>query len=94
MNVTPPTFATMMVKMGDDGLVSGACHSTATLKAYRRSLHCSWYQFVSCILIMSTTTDFGEDGTLFFADWVASTLTHLQRSLRDCSLSPLILAHS
>ena len=47
-------FATMMVKMGDaDGLVSGACHSTAdTLRP----------------ALQIIKPEFGEDGTLLFAD--------------------------
>ena len=64
-------FATMMVKMGDaDGLVSGACHSTAnTLRPALQIIKTApGTKLVSAFFIMSTTTDFGEDGTLLFAD--------------------------
>ena len=56
-------FGTMMVKMGDaDGLVSGACHSTAdTLRPGTK--------LVSAFFVMCTDTpQFGTDGTLIFAD--------------------------
>lgn len=64
-------FATMMVKMGDaDGLVSGACHSTAnTLRPALQIIKTApGTKLVSAFFIMSTSTDFGEDGTLLFAD--------------------------
>ena len=64
-------FATMMVKMGDaDGLVSGACHSTAnTLRPALQIIKTApGTKLVSAFFIMSTSTGFGEDGTLLFAD--------------------------
>ncbi|WP_321970739.1 phosphate acetyltransferase [Paratractidigestivibacter sp.] len=65
-------FGTMMVKMGDaDGLVSGACHSTAnTLRPALQILKTApGTKLVSAFFIMCTKTpEFGEDGTLLFAD--------------------------
>ena len=65
-------FGTMMVKMGDaDGLVSGACHSTAN--ALRPALQilktAPGTKLVSAFFIMCTKSpEFGADGTLLFAD--------------------------
>ena len=64
-------FGTMMVKMGDaDGLVSGACHSTAdTLRPALQILKTApGTKLVSAFFIMCTNSDFGADGTLLFAD--------------------------
>ena len=65
-------FGTMMVKMGDaDGLVSGACHSTAnTLRPALQILKTApGTKLVSAFFIMCTKTpEFGADGTLLFAD--------------------------
>lgn len=65
-------FGTMMVKMGDaDGLVSGACHSTAnTLRPALQILKTApGTKLVSAFFIMcGDHADFGEDGTLLFAD--------------------------
>ncbi len=65
-------FGTMMVKMGDaDGLVSGACHSTAdTLRPALQILKTApGTRLVSAFMIMCTKTpEFGADGTLVFAD--------------------------
>ena len=65
-------FGTMMVKMGDaDGLVSGACHSTAdTLRPALQILKTApGTKLVSAFMIMCTQTEqFGADGTLVFAD--------------------------
>lgn len=65
-------FGTMMVKMGDaDGLVSGACHSTAnTLRPALQILKTApGTKLVSSFFIMCTpATEYGEDGTLLFAD--------------------------
>ncbi|MBE6469454.1 MAG: phosphate acetyltransferase [Coriobacteriaceae bacterium] len=65
-------FGTMMVKMGDaDGLVSGACHSTAdTLRPALQILKTApGTKLVSGFLVMCTQTpEFGADGTLIFAD--------------------------
>jgi len=65
-------FATMMVKMGDaDGLVSGACHSTAnTLRPALQILKTApGTKLVSAFFIMCTDeAEYGEDGTLLFAD--------------------------
>lgn len=64
-------FGTMMVKMGDaDGLVSGACHSTAnTLRPALQILKTApGTKLVSAFFVMCTSTDFGQDGTLMFAD--------------------------
>ena len=65
-------FGTMMVKMGDaDGLVSGACHSTAnTLRPALQILKTApGTKLVSAFFIMSTKTpEYGADGTLLFAD--------------------------
>ena len=65
-------FGTMMVKMGDaDGLVSGACHSTAnTLRPALQILKTApGTKLVSSFFIMCTpTTEYGENGTLLFAD--------------------------
>ena len=65
-------FATMMVKMGDaDGLVSGACHSTAdTLRPALQILKTApGTKLVSAFFVMCTDTpQFGTDGTLIFAD--------------------------
>ncbi|MDY4041914.1 MAG: phosphate acetyltransferase [Collinsella sp.] len=65
-------FGTMMVKMGDaDGLVSGACHSTAdTLRPALQILKTApGTKLVSGFLVMCTKTpEFGADGTLIFAD--------------------------
>ena len=65
-------YATMMVKMGDaDGLVSGACHSTAnTLRPALQILKTApGTKLVSSFFIMCTpATEYGEGGTLLFAD--------------------------
>ena len=65
-------FGTMMIKMGDaDGLVSGACHSTAnTLRPALQILKTApGTKLVSSFFIMCTpTAQYGEDGTLLFAD--------------------------
>ena len=65
-------FGTMMVKMGDaDGLVSGACHSTAdTLRPALQILKTApGTKLVSAFFVMCTDTpQFGTDGTLIFAD--------------------------
>ena len=62
-------FGTMMVKMGDaDGLVSGACHSTAdTMRQILKTAPGT--KLVSAFFVMCTDTpQFGTDGTLIFAD--------------------------
>ena len=65
-------FGTMMVKMGDaDGLVSGACHSTAnTLRPALQILKTApGTKLVSAFFIMCTKTpEYGAEGTLMFAD--------------------------
>lgn len=65
-------YGTMMVKMGDaDGLVSGACHSTAdTLRPALQILKTApGTKLVSAFFIMcADTPQFGTDGTLIFAD--------------------------
>ena len=64
-------FGTMMVKMGDaDGLVSGACHSTAnTLRPALQILKTApGTKLVSAFFIMCNVPEFGADGTLLFAD--------------------------
>lgn len=64
-------FGTMMVKLGDaDGLVSGACHSTAnTLRPALQILKTApGTKLVSSFFIMCTSTEYGEGGTLLFAD--------------------------
>lgn len=65
-------FGTMMVKMGDaDGLVSGACHSTAnTLRPALQILKTApGTKLVSAFFIMCTDkVEYGQDGTLLFAD--------------------------
>ena len=65
-------YGTMMVKMGDaDGLVSGACPSTAdTLRPALQILKTApGTKLVSAFFIMCTSTpQFGTDGTLIFAD--------------------------
>lgn len=65
-------YGTMMVKMGDaDGLVSGACHSTAnTLRPALQILKTApGTKLVSAFFVMCTQTpQYGADGTLIFAD--------------------------
>lgn len=64
-------FGTMMIKCGDaDGLVSGACHSTAnTLRPALQILKTApGTKLVSSFFIMCTPTEYGEEGTLLFAD--------------------------
>ena len=65
-------YATMMVKMGDaDGLVSGACHSTAnTLRPALQILKTApGTKLVSAFFIMCTgKEEYGENGTLLLAD--------------------------
>ena len=65
-------YGTMMIKMGDaDGLVSGACHSTAnTLRPALQILKTApGTKLVSSFFIMCTpATEYGEGGTLLFAD--------------------------
>ncbi len=66
------TFAVMMVKMGDaDGVVSGACHSTAnTLRPCLQILKTApGTKLVSAFFIMVVPDcKFGENGTFVFAD--------------------------
>ena len=65
-------YGTMMVKLGDaDGLVSGACHSTAnTLRPALQILKTApGTKLVSSFFVMCTpATEYGEGGTLLFAD--------------------------
>ena len=65
-------YGTMMVKLGDaDGLVSGACHSTAnTLRPALQILKTApGTKLVSSFFIMCTpATEYGDNGTLLFAD--------------------------
>ena len=65
-------YGTMMIKQGDaDGLVSGACHSTAnTLRPALQILKTApGTKPVSSFFIMCTpATEYGENGTLLFAD--------------------------
>lgn len=65
-------FGTMMVKMGDaDGLVSGACHSTAnTLRPALQIIKTApGTKLVSAFFVMCTDKEeFGNKGTLMFAD--------------------------
>ena len=65
-------FACMMVKMGDaDGVVSGACHSTAnTLRPALQILKTKpGVKLVSSFFIMEVPNcEFGENGTFMFAD--------------------------
>ena len=64
-------FGTMMVKLGDaDGLVSGACHSTAnTLRPALQILKTApGTKLVSSFFIMCTPTEYGQEGTVLFAD--------------------------
>ncbi len=65
-------FGTMMVKEGDaDGLVSGACHSTAnTLRPALQILKTApGTKLVSAFFIMCTKKpEYGDNGTLLFAD--------------------------
>jgi phosphate acetyltransferase len=65
-------FGVMMVKMGDaDGLVSGACHSTAdTLRPSLQILKTApGTKLVSAFFIMSVPDcEFGENGTFVFSD--------------------------
>ncbi|MCQ2506713.1 MAG: phosphate acetyltransferase [Lachnospiraceae bacterium] len=66
------TFAVMMVKMGDaDGVVSGACHSTAnTLRPCLQILKTKpGTKLVSAFFIMVVPDcELGENGTFVFAD--------------------------
>lgn len=64
-------FACMLVKTGRaDGIVSGACHSTAnTLRPALQIIKGDpKYNFVSSFFIMETNSDFGNDGVLLFSD--------------------------
>ncbi|MBW9212263.1 MULTISPECIES: phosphate acetyltransferase [Terrabacteria group] len=66
------TFGVMMVKLDEaDGLVSGACHSTAnTLRPALQILKTAANaKLVSAFFVMSTVNkDLGENGTFIFAD--------------------------
>ncbi len=66
------TFAVMMVKMGDaDGVVSGACHSTAnTLRPCLQILKTApGTKLVSAFFVMVVPNcEYGENGTFVFAD--------------------------
>ena len=67
-----PTYGIMMLKMGDaDGLVSGACHSTADI--LRPALQIlktkPGTELVSSFFILDTPTkEYGADGVMMFAD--------------------------
>ena len=65
-------YGVMMVKMGDaDGMVSGACHSTAdTLRPCLQILKTKpGTKLVSTFFLMSVPNcEFGENGTFVFAD--------------------------
>lgn len=65
-------FGVMMVKMGDaDGMVSGACHSTAdTLRPALQIVKTApGTKLVSGFFVMDMPTpEFGENGTFIFAD--------------------------
>lgn len=68
----PTYFATMMVKMGDaDGLVSGACHSTAnTLRPALQILKTApGTKLVSGFMVMCVPDcEYGDHGTFIFSD--------------------------
>lgn len=68
----PTYFATLMVEAQDaDGLVSGACHSTAnTLRPALQILKTApSTKLVSAFFMMCTKdAEFGENGTMLFAD--------------------------
>ena len=65
-------YGVMMVKMGDaDGMVSGACHSTAdTLRPSLQSLKTKpGTKLVSAFFLMEVPNcEYGENGTFVFAD--------------------------
>ncbi len=67
-----PYFGVLMIKAGDaDGLVSGACHSTAdTLRPCLQIIKTKpGTKFVSTFFIMEVPDcEFGENGTFVFAD--------------------------
>ncbi|SDB20120.1 phosphate acetyltransferase [Eubacterium oxidoreducens] len=67
-----PTFGILMLKMGDaDGLVSGACHSTADIlrPALQILKTAPGTKMVSSFFILDTPTkEYGADGVLMFAD--------------------------
>ena len=67
-----PYYGVMMVKMGDaDGMVSGACHSTAdTLRPCLQILKTKpGTKLVSAFFLMEVPNcEFGENGTFVFAD--------------------------
>ncbi|MFV0528813.1 MAG: phosphate acetyltransferase [Lachnospiraceae bacterium] len=67
-----PYFGCMMVKMGDaDGMVSGACHSTAdTLRPCLQILKTKpGTKLVSAFFLMAVPNcEYGADGTFIFAD--------------------------
>ena len=66
-------YGVMMVKMGDaDGMVSGACHSTAdTLRPCLQILKTKpGTKLVSSFFVMVVPDcDMGENGTFVFSDW-------------------------
>ena len=66
------TFAVMMVKMGDaDGVVSGACHSTAnTLRPCLQILKCApGVKGASAFFLMIVPNcEYGDDGVFVFSD--------------------------
>ena len=80
-------YGTMMVKMGDaDGLVSGACHSTAdTLRPALQILKTApGTKLVSAFFVMCTDTpQFGTDGTLDLRRLRPQHRPVLRRALRD-----------
>ena len=67
-----PTFGIMMLKSGDaDGLVSGACHSTADIlrPALQILKTAPGTEMVSSFFILDTPTkEYGADGVVMFAD--------------------------
>ena len=67
-----PTYGIMMLKMGDaDGLVSGACHSTADIlrPALQILKTAPGTELVSSFFILDTPTkEYGADGVLMFSD--------------------------
>ncbi|MCI8991655.1 MAG: phosphate acetyltransferase [Eubacterium sp.] len=67
-----PTFGILMLKMGDaDGLVSGACHSTADIlrPALQILKTAPGTELVSSFFILDTPTkEYGANGVMMFAD--------------------------
>ena len=85
-------FGAMMLKMGDvDGLVSGACHSTANtlrpgLQIIKTAKGCSSVSSFNLMICPSQGNQYCPDGLVVFADCGLNP-TYTSEGLADCAIA-------